>query len=143
VLIPKKDDPKLVSNYRLISLSHNFAKVVSKLLANRLALELEDLISVNQTAFIKKQCIHDNFMYVQEVIKHLHKRKIPFLFIKLDISKAFDTVNWAYLLTLWSSLVLLRNGESGYLPCGAQLLLPFWLMVCLGKGSFIVGGELG
>jgi hypothetical protein len=54
VLIPKKDDPKLVSNYRLISLSHNFAKVVSKLLANRLALELEDLISVNQTAFIKK-----------------------------------------------------------------------------------------
>jgi hypothetical protein len=32
-------------------------------------------------------------MYVQEVIKDLDKRKIPALFIKLDISKAFDTVN--------------------------------------------------
>jgi hypothetical protein len=47
ILIPKKDNPKLVSGFRPISLTHNFAKLISKLLANRLAPELEDLISVN------------------------------------------------------------------------------------------------
>jgi hypothetical protein len=34
------------------------------------------------------------------VIKDLHKMKIPALFIKLDISKAFDTVNCPYLLDI-------------------------------------------
>jgi hypothetical protein len=43
-------------------------------------------------------------MYVQEVIKDLDKRKISALFIKLDISKAFDTVNWPYLLNIMEYL---------------------------------------
>jgi hypothetical protein len=37
---------------------------------------------------------------VQEVIKDLYKRRIQALFIKLDISKAFDIVNWSYLLSI-------------------------------------------
>jgi hypothetical protein len=61
-------------------------------LANKLAPELQQLISINQTTFIKKMVIHDNFVYVQQVIKELHKKKIPALFIKLDILKTFDTV---------------------------------------------------
>jgi hypothetical protein len=55
VLIPKKDNPRVVSDYRPISLTHSFAKIISKLLANRLAPELEKLISINQTTFIKKK----------------------------------------------------------------------------------------
>jgi hypothetical protein len=55
VLIPKKDNPRVVSDYRPISLTHSFAKIISKLLANRLAPELEKLISINQTTFIKKE----------------------------------------------------------------------------------------
>jgi hypothetical protein len=98
VLIPKKEDACRVSDCMPISLTHSFAKLVSKLLANRLGPHLDHLISINQTTFIKRRCIHNNFMYVQEVIKDLHKRKIPALFLKLDISKAFDTVNWPYLL---------------------------------------------
>jgi hypothetical protein len=61
-------------------------------LANKLAPELQQLISINQTTFIKKMVIHDNFVYVQQVIKELHTKKIPALFIKLDILKTFDTV---------------------------------------------------
>lgn len=104
VLIPKKENPTSVSDYRPISLIHSFAKIISKLLVNRLSLELEHLISINQTAFIKKRCIHDNFVYVQQVIKDLHKSKTPSLFIKLDISKAFDTVSWPYLLEVMQYL---------------------------------------
>jgi hypothetical protein len=74
------------------------------MLANRLGLELNKLISINQIAFIRKRCIYDNFMYVQQVVKDLHKRKIPSLFIKLDISKAFDIVNWSYLMSIMTYL---------------------------------------
>jgi hypothetical protein len=43
-------------------------------------------------------------MFVQEAIRDLHKKKISALFIKLDISKAFDTVNWPYLLEIMAHL---------------------------------------
>jgi hypothetical protein len=63
------------------------------MMANRLAPEMDKHVSYRQNAFIKKMSIHDNFMYVHQVIRDLHKKKVPVLFIKLDISKAFDTVN--------------------------------------------------
>jgi hypothetical protein len=93
VLIPKKQCPQQVSNYRPISLTHSFAKLITKILANRLGPELDYLISNNQTAFVRRRCIHDSFVYVKEVIERLHKKKTPALFIKLDVSKTFDTVN--------------------------------------------------
>jgi hypothetical protein len=104
VLIPKKDNPSRVLDYRPISLTHSFARIVTNILANRLGPELDHLVSINQSAFIRKRCIHDNFLFVQEVIKDLLKRKIPALFIKLDISKAFDSVSWPYLLQVMSHL---------------------------------------
>jgi hypothetical protein len=104
VLIPKVADPQKVSYYIPISLTHNFAKIISKILANRLSPELNHLISTNQTAFIKTRYVHNNFMYVQQVVKDLHKKKTPALFIKLDISKAFDTISWPYLLEIMEHL---------------------------------------
>ena len=98
VLIPKKCDALNVGDYRPISLTHSVAKLISKLLANRLAACLNQLVSRAQSAFIKRRSIHDNFMYTQNLIKELHRAKYPALFLKLDIAKAFDSVRWDYLL---------------------------------------------
>jgi len=65
---------------------------------------MNSLVSIAQNAFIKKRCIHDNFIYVQRVIQLLHKRKKPALFIKLDISKAFDSIGWSFLLEVMEAL---------------------------------------
>jgi hypothetical protein len=67
-------------------------------LANHLAPLLNNLVATNQSAFIKGRRIHDNFMLVQQTIKVLHHPKISSLFLKLDISKAFDSVDWSFLL---------------------------------------------
>jgi hypothetical protein len=38
------------------------------------------------------------------VIKALHKAKRPTLFIKLDIAKAFDSLNWVFLMETMMAL---------------------------------------
>jgi mannosylglycoprotein endo-beta-mannosidase len=98
VLIPKKQDASTIRDFRPISLTHSFAKLPSKLLANRLAPYLSDLVSRQQSAFIKKCSIHDNFLFTQNLIKALNRAKCPVLFLKLDIAKAFDSVRWDFLL---------------------------------------------
>jgi hypothetical protein len=104
VLLPKKNDALRVTYYRPISLIHSIAKIFSKLLANRLAPLLDSMVSNCQSAFIKKRSIHDNFLYVQSTVRKLHKQKMPPLFLKLDIHKAFDMVNWSYLLEVLQAL---------------------------------------
>jgi len=71
--------------------------LVSKLLANRLAPQLATLIQANQSAFIRNRSILDNFKYVQRAAVLLRKKKIPKVLLKLDISKAFDTLSWSFL----------------------------------------------
>uniref|UniRef100_A0A0A9AE32 Reverse transcriptase domain-containing protein n=1 Tax=Arundo donax TaxID=35708 RepID=A0A0A9AE32_ARUDO len=130
-LIPKKVDAVNAGDFRPISLVHSSAKLVTKILANRLAPHLNSLVSSNQNAFICGRCIHDNYMMVQQTIKLLQRRKVPNLFLKLDISKAFDSVSWSLLEVLahlgfgplWCNLVsnllatsstqILLNGEPG------------------------------
>jgi hypothetical protein len=41
---------------------------------------------------------------VQQTIELLHRQKVPSLFLKLDISKAFDSVSWAFLLEVLNQL---------------------------------------
>lgn len=105
----KKDGATRVVVFRPISLINSLAKIITKILEDRLAPRLNEIVSGCQNAFIKKRCIHDNFVYVQSVIKALHKAKRPTLFIKLDISKAFDSLNWVFLL---ESLQALGFGQK-------------------------------
>lgn len=61
---------------------------------------MDVLVSNAQSAFIKRRSIHDNFMYVQNLARQLHKSKTASLLFKLDIRKAFDSVRWEYILDL-------------------------------------------
>jgi hypothetical protein len=70
-------------------------------------------------------------LYVQNIVKKLHRQKMPILFMKLDIHKAFDTVNWSYLLEVLQALgfgprwrewisILFRTATSRVLLNGQQ-----------------------
>ena len=103
-LIPKKEDAEQPKDFRPISLVHSFAKLITKLLANRLAGQLNQMVSPNQSAFIKGRFIQDNFMLVQQTARFLHQQKQPRILLKLDISKAFDSVAWPFLLEVMQHL---------------------------------------
>jgi exonuclease III len=104
-LLPKKEGAVDIAEFRPISLIHGFAKIVAKALACRLSPHMDSLIAVNQSAFIRGRSIQDNFMLVSQSAKTFHRRKVPALFLKLDIARAFDSVSWPLLL-----LVLRRRG---------------------------------
>jgi len=104
ILLPKKADAMRVTDFRPISLIHSFVKLFAKLLANRLAPLFDSLVSKCQSAFIKKRSIHDNFLYVQNIVRTMQKQKLSALFLKLDIHKAFDMVSWSYLLEVLQAL---------------------------------------
>jgi hypothetical protein len=93
LLLPKKEDPLQITDYRPISLIHAFAKLVSKILAKRLQPRMDELVSQCQSPFISGRSIQDNFLYMQNLAKHYHQSKTPSLLLKLDIAKAFDTVS--------------------------------------------------
>jgi len=110
-LLPKKvgaDQPK---DFRPISLVHSFAKLITKMLANRLADHLQQMVSPNQSAFIKGRFIQDNFMLVQQTARYLHQQKQPRILLKLDISKAFDSVSWPFLLEVLHTWASGKSGE--------------------------------
>jgi hypothetical protein len=56
-LLPKKEGAQHVKDLRPISLIHSFAKLVTKLLANRLAEWLQHMVNPTQSAFNKKRFI--------------------------------------------------------------------------------------
>lgn len=100
ILIPKKEGAEEVKDFRPISLIHSVAKILAKLLALRLRPHMRSLISVNQSTFIKGRSIHDNFLYVRNLARRYHRTRRPMLLFKLDITKAFDSVRWDYLVAL-------------------------------------------
>lgn len=104
VLPPKTTEATEPAHFRPITMIHSFAKLLSKILAIRLAPVMNDLISPNQNAFIRGRSIHDNFKFVQRAAVMLRNKKIPKLLLKLDIAKAFDTLHWPFLLDVLQAM---------------------------------------
>ena len=99
-LIPKVKSPKRITEFRPISLCSVIYKVVSKMLANRLKGILPSIVSENQSAFQADRLITDNILMAFETLhymKHHQNGKTGFMAMKLDMSKAYDWVEWKYL----------------------------------------------
>lgn len=75
--LPKKADASAIMDYHFISLIHLLAKSFAKVLSLRLAPRMGETISVNQSAFIARRCVHDNFLLVQQTARLLQNHKVP------------------------------------------------------------------
>ena len=100
VLIPKINEPKSVFDYQPISLGNVVSIIVSKVLANWLKQDLPNVISHSQSAFVPNRLNTDNTTVAFEVLHRMRNKRIGKKWqieIKLDISKAYNRVEWVFL----------------------------------------------
>ncbi|KAL0278011.1 UNVERIFIED_CONTAM: Retrovirus-related Pol polyprotein from type-2 retrotransposable element R2DM [Sesamum radiatum] len=97
-LIPKVRTPHSVADFRPISCCNVIYKVISKILVCRIREILDLLISPSQNAFIPGRLISDNVLLAQELFSGYNQCRLPpRCALKVDLRKAYDTVEWDFL----------------------------------------------
>lgn len=167
-LIPKVKQPKKVSDFRPISLCNVAYKIVAKVIVNRMKWVLQDIISENQSAFVPGRSIFYNIIIGHEclhTIKSRRTRKKRWVALKLDMSKAYDRVEWKFLEKLmikigfhcqWVALImdcittanfsiLINNSPSGKIIPQRGLrqgdpLSPYLFLLCSEALSTLLSG---
>ena len=75
-----------------------------KVLVNRLKLVIGDVISDSQQAFIQGRQILDTVLIDSKALNSKLKDNTSGLLLKMDIEKAFDHVNWDFLMVVMSKM---------------------------------------
>jgi hypothetical protein len=130
VLIPKIDSPLSFNDYRPISLCNLVYKLISKVIANRIKPFLGRSLSAEQLGFLKGRRIQDAIGAAHECIHSIKQKNLKALIMKLDLRKAFDSIDWDFLrLVLYSA----GFGEN----------LSNWILACVTSANFavLINGE--
>ena len=120
MLLPKVKDPKQVQDFHPISLCNVAYKLASKILANRLKPFLPNLVCENQSTFVVERLITDNILVASETMFHIsqkRKGKVGEMALKLDMSKAYDRVEWICLEQIMIKLGFSRRWVGLMMQC--------------------------
>jgi hypothetical protein len=130
-LIPKKANAVKVKDFRPISLVGSVYKILAKVLANRLSVVLAAVISPSQNAFIQGRQITDWVLVANKCLDTKLKEDHPEVICKLDVEKAYDHVNWNFLLYLLE--------RCGFSQKGSR-----WISYCISTVCFsiLINGSL-
>ena len=111
ILIPKIKNLTKITQYRPICLSNVISKLASKVIANRLKCFLSKIISEHQSVFMSERLITNNILVAFKTMHYLNQKrtgKNGEIALKLDMSKAFDRVEWGFLRD-----VMIKMGFDG------------------------------
>ncbi|XP_074278236.1 uncharacterized protein LOC141601831 [Silene latifolia] len=122
VLLPKVDQPEMVSQFRPISLCNIVYRLASKCIANRIKLVISSLISDTQQAFVPGRLMSDSSIIAHEIMHYVNKTKKGSncdAVLKLDMHKAFDRVSWRFLMEIMLDgfSYCLAQSHQGIQPC--------------------------
>lgn len=130
-LVLKTVQPVTVKEYRPIAYCTVLYKIISKVLATRLQQVISDVISDSQAGFIPGRKIADNIILARKLVQtYGRKHTSPRCMLKIDLQKAYDSIEWVYLQRVMEEL-------------GFPMKFMAWIMECVKtvNYSIVVNGE--
>lgn len=97
LLLKPGKEANLCGSYGPISLLNMDYKILAKIIANRLAPLVPELVAMDQTGFVINRSSYDNIQRFYNILYFSKKIKVPVLAVSLDAEKAFDRVEWSFL----------------------------------------------
>ena len=85
-------------DWRPISFLHVNYKIMSKVLATRLKETLPDLISCQQTAYVKNRFIGEGGRLISDILEISNVFNLRGYVVTIDIEKVFDSLSHSFLL---------------------------------------------
>jgi hypothetical protein len=101
-------------------------KLISKVFVNRLKGVLSFIISSTQSAFFPVQLIMDNILVAYEMLHTMHTRmlsKFGYMGIKLDMSKVYDRMEWAFLEAVMKKMEFSDRWIRLIMECSYAILI--------------------
>jgi hypothetical protein len=79
-------------------------------MVNRLKPLFQNIISPNQSVFLQGRSIQDNSILAHEIFHSMKKKRGSggLMALKLDMEKAFDRMEWSFILKYPKGFLLLR-----------------------------------
>ncbi|XP_060210949.1 uncharacterized protein LOC132637959 [Lycium barbarum] len=131
-LIPKNDNPTTIKEYSPIACCIVAYKVITMVLAARIQKVIASVICEAQAGFIPGRKIANNVILAHELVKAYTRKGVsPRCMVKIDLQKAHDSVEWAYIEQVLEGL----NFPTKFI-C--------WIMQCVTTVSYsiLINGEL-
>ena len=97
ITLLEKKDRTLIGNWRPISLVNADAKIISKVITNRIKDILPSIIHHNQTGYVKERYIGETVRSIFDNMDLKDMENMPGLLIFIDFEKAFDSLEWNFL----------------------------------------------
>lgn len=92
-LIPKKDNPEEITDFRPVSLCNTNYKIITKIIVNKIKNYPSRIISPIQASFVPGRSIYEIILIAKEMAHQIAKaKKQKLMAIKIDLSKAHDTL---------------------------------------------------
>ncbi|XP_039068448.1 uncharacterized protein LOC120214692 [Hibiscus syriacus] len=108
VLVPKTVNVSSMKEFRLISCCNVVYRTITRILVKRLGAFFPAMIAPNQSAFVKGRSIVDNTLLAQELVKgYVQKSQSPRCAVKIDLQKAFDSIDRNFVLAVLRAINLL------------------------------------